>query len=79
MPSATPLHDLPVGQHARVTAVTGTRGHRRRLLELGLVPGTRIQVVRRLPASDVLELQARDGRLSVRLSESAALQVEPEA
>ena len=79
MTTATSLRDLSVGQRARVQAVTGPRAHRRRLLELGLVPGTPVEVVRRMPAGDVLELAARDGRLSVRLSEADALLVEPEA
>jgi ferrous iron transport protein A len=47
----------------------------RRLMELGLVPGTRITLVRRAPLGDPIEFSVRDVRLSLRRSEAAGIHV----
>jgi Fe2+ transport system protein FeoA len=49
---------------------------RRRLLELGLTPGTVISVVGVSPLGDPLELSLRGGRLSVRKKEALGIEVE---
>lgn len=69
------LADLPLGTAAIVTAVAGERPFRRRLLELGLVPGTEVAVVNVAPLGDPLELALRDGRLSIRRVEAAQVAV----
>ena len=70
---------LAPGASAVVASVEGERSHRRRLLELGLVPGTPLVLVRRVKAGNVLELALRGGRLSLRISEADAVRVEPSA
>ena len=59
-----------------VRSVGGARSFRRRLLELGFVPGTAIQVVRRVELGDVLEIELRDSRVSLRISEAQVLELE---
>lgn len=49
---------------------------RRRLLELGLVPGTQVSVVGVSPLGDPLELEVRGSRLSIRKKEALAIEVE---
>jgi len=49
---------------------------RRRLLELGLVPGTQVTVVGVSPLGDPLELEVRGSRLSIRKKEALAIEVE---
>jgi len=71
------LSDLGDGDRALVTAVGGERAYRRRLLELGFVPGTELEVVRRVPVGNVLEVELRHSRVTLRISEAAALSVEP--
>jgi Fe2+ transport system protein FeoA len=56
--------------------VNGSRPVRRRLLELGLVPGTRISVVGVSPLGDPLELEVRGSRLSIRKKEALNIEVE---
>lgn len=46
-----------------------------RLQELGLVIGTPVQVARRAPLGDPIELKVRGSRLSIRNSEAALIQV----
>jgi len=70
------LSVLPVGQRAVLRAVGGERAYRRRLLELGFVPGTELRLVRRVGVGDVLEVELRHSRISLRISEAAALEVE---
>ncbi len=58
-----------------ITEVGGARSIRRRLMELGLVPGTPIGVVNIAPLGDPLELQVRGGRLSIRREEAASIEL----
>ncbi len=70
------LAELPVGTHAIVREVSSPRALRRRLLELGLLPGTRVEVVRRAPLGDPIELRLRGYALSIRRDEAATIEVE---
>ena len=70
------LSVLPVGQRAVLRAVGGERAYRRRLLELGFVPGTELRLIRRVGVGDVLEVELRHSRISLRISEASALEVE---
>jgi ferrous iron transport protein A len=67
------LSELPIGGRGVVDAVGGARSIRRRLMELGLVPGTPVGVVNIAPLGDPLELQVRGGRLSIRREEAASI------
>ncbi len=70
------LSHLRLGQFATVQHVRGERGFRRRLMELGLVPGTRVQLVRVAPLGDPLELSVRGGHLSIRRDEARSIRVD---
>ena len=74
MPS---LADLPLGQSAIVREVSGPNAFRRRLLELGLVPGTQVRVVTIAPLGDPLRIEVRHGQWSIRRVEAAQIDVEP--
>jgi Fe2+ transport system protein FeoA len=65
------------GQILQVTAIGGSRSFRRRLMELGLVPGTRVEVVGKAPLGDPIELLVRGCSLSIRGAEAAEVSVEP--
>lgn len=68
--------ELPLGQAAVVRDVQGARAFRRRLLEMGLVPGTQIRVVAVAPLGDPLQIEVRGGQWSIRRSEAAQIAVE---
>jgi ferrous iron transport protein A len=72
---ATSLADLPLGRAAQVTAVDGSRAFRRRLLEMGLVPGTEVRVVTIAPLGDPLRIEVRGGQWSIRKQEAAHIAV----
>jgi ferrous iron transport protein A len=71
------LADLPLGRTAKVVEVTGARAFRRRLLEMGLVPGTVVRVVTVAPLGDPLQIEVRDGQWSMRRSEASQIAVTP--
>lgn len=49
---------------------------RLRLLEMGLLPGTEVRVVRRAPMGDPIEIRLRGYSLSIRGTEATAIDVE---
>ncbi len=71
----TSLDSLAPDQTATVTAISGEPGVRRRLLEMGLVPGTGVRLVRRAPLGDPLELRVRGYHLSLRSTQAAMVSV----
>jgi Fe2+ transport system protein FeoA len=67
------LHEIRPGQSARLAHVGGERSFRRRLMELGFLPGTSVRLVRRVGVGDLVELEVRGGHISLRRSEASAL------
>jgi Fe2+ transport system protein FeoA len=72
----TTLAALRPGRKAVLRRIGGERAWRRRLMELGFVPGTELALVRRVGVGDVLEVELRHSRISLRISEASALEVE---
>jgi Fe2+ transport system protein FeoA len=70
------LAALPVGGNAVVCRVRGERAVVRRLLEIGLVPGTKVTLRRIAPMGDPIELKLRNFALSIRRSEALGIDVE---
>jgi len=73
----TTLAKLPEQGRATLRSVGGDRAYRRRLLELGFVPGTELRLVRRVGVGNVLEVELRHSRVSLRISEAQGIEVEP--
>jgi Fe2+ transport system protein FeoA len=71
----TSLDQLREGDKATLISVDGQPTLRRRLMEMGLLPGTPVQLIRRLELSGVLELEVRRSRLSLRHAEATHLHV----
>jgi ferrous iron transport protein A len=69
------LVEARIGQRLTVEQVGGERAFRRRLMELGLVPGTRVEVVGVAPLGDPLKLSVRGCALSIRRMEASAIVV----
>lgn len=69
------LNDLPSGVHGRVTAVNGDGGVMRRLMEMGVVPGVSVQVVKAAPFGDPIEVRVRGYSLAMRRNEADSIEV----
>ena len=77
MPST--LAEIPLGRTATIKRVDGPRTFRRRLLEMGLVPGVEVRVVTIAPLGDPLQIEVRGGQWSIRRAEAAQIEVESAA
>jgi ferrous iron transport protein A len=73
--SPTNLAELGLGDIATIEHVGGERAFRRRIMELGLVPGTRVELVAVAPLGDPLELLVRGASLSIRRADAAEVRV----
>jgi ferrous iron transport protein A len=73
------LAEVALGQQATVREVLGGRAFRRRLLELGLIPGVAVRVVTIAPLGDPLRIEVRGGQWSLRRSEAEQIVVDPDA
>ena len=74
----TSLADLPVGQPAEIASIDCERRISRRLMEMGLLPGTPVRVVRVAPLGDPIELWVRNYALSLRRAEASNIAVSSE-
>lgn len=69
------LSEIQTGQIVQVVRIAGQSSFRRRLMELGLVPGTRVELVRVAPLGDPVELLVRGASLSIRKAEAGVIEV----
>ncbi len=66
---------LQVGESGVVTDVGGTDATALRLLEMGLVSGTVVTLLKRAPTGDPLQFRIRGFHLSLRRAEAARIQI----
>lgn len=70
------LGELKPGQRGRVTGFAGVAPPGR-VLEMGVLPGTVVEVVRFAPLGDPIDLKVRGYHLSIRRAEALQIEVEP--
>lgn len=70
-----PLTLLAPGSRGVVTAIQIPPAHRGRLLEMGLLVGTPIEVIRYAPMGDPIEIRIRGYNLSLRKHEAELVMV----
>ena len=68
------LSDLAPGEHGTIEKYE-TDNPPPRLMEMGLVPGTTVEVVRRAPLGDPINLKVRGYHLSIREHEAALIYI----
>lgn len=69
------LKELEIGQKAIVTAVGSQGALRQHLLDMGIIPGTAISILKYAPMGDPMEVRVHGYSLSLRLSEAEQIQV----
>ncbi|OPY57608.1 MAG: ferrous iron transport protein A [Pelotomaculum sp. PtaU1.Bin035] len=70
------LKDLMPGDTGRIKAVTGHGSIRRRIVEMGLVPGVEIMMERYAPLGDPVEVKSQGFHLSLRKEEADTIVLE---
>lgn len=71
------LADVKEGETVRVIQVGGSGLLRRRLLEMGLVRGSEVQVERFAPLRDPIQIRVKGSSLALRIAEGSQISVEP--
>lgn len=71
------LTSIPIGESAQVTAVNGNNQVTKRLMEMGVVPGVCVRMVKSAPFGDPLEIRVRGYHLAMRRSEADQIEVQP--
>ncbi len=72
-----PLTSLPAGVAATVSAINLPPSDKPRLMEMGLLVGTPIELVRFAPLGDPVEIKVRGYHLSLRRHEAEQILVKP--
>ena len=75
---AITLNNLAIGQRATIITVGGEGILRRRFLDMGLTPKTRVMVRKRAPLGDPIEIFLRGYELTLRLDDAKKITVQPE-
>jgi Fe2+ transport system protein FeoA len=78
MTMTTTLDQLPTGPQARVTAMQLTGAERRRMMDLGILPGAAIEVALENPLGDPTAYRVRGAVIALRREQARQIQVEIE-
>ena len=70
------LKDLEIGKTAVVTVVGGEGALRQHFLDMGVIPGVSVTVVKLAPMGDPMELKIHGYELTLRLADAEKIQVE---
>ena len=70
------LNELKIGQSCKITKVNGEGALRKRLLDMGLTPKTKVTLHKTARMGDPIELLLRGYNLTIRKEEAARIEAE---
>lgn len=71
------LKELEIGESATIKTVGGSGALRQHFLDMGMIPGAEVTVVKLAPMGDPMELQIHGYELTLRLAEADQIEIEP--
>ncbi|MBQ6867013.1 MAG: 50S ribosome-binding GTPase, partial [Clostridia bacterium] len=71
------LDTLPVGKSAVIRTVGGEGALRQHFLDMGMIPGAEVTVVKLAPMGDPMELQVHGYELTIRMADAGEIEIEP--
>ncbi len=71
------LHKLEIGRTARIETVGGEGALRQHFLDMGLIPGAEVTLVKFAPMGDPMELRLHGYELTLRLDDAAKIEIKP--
>lgn len=71
------LRQLKIGQSAAITAVGGEGSLRQHFLDMGMIPGSEVTLIKYAPMGDPMELQVHGYKLTLRLADAEQIEVVP--
>lgn len=72
------LRELEIGSTAEITEVKGEGALRQHLLDMGLLPGTKVTIVKYAPMGDPVEVRVHGYELTLRLADAQQISVTEE-
>ena len=69
------LHELSIGQSAKIVKVGGEGPLRLRFLDMGLIPRTMVRLMKVAPMGDPIEINLRGYELTLRKDEAEWIEV----
>lgn len=70
------LSEMKVGEKGKIERLTGCGSAHRRILDMGVIPGTELEVERVAPLGDPIWVRLKGYQLSLRKEEAANVYVE---
>jgi len=77
MENYQPLSSMKPGESGIIDRFIGNNSALLRLQEMGLLPGTPVEFIRKAPMGDPLEIRLRGYHLSLRKAEATAVAIKP--
>ena len=71
------LNELEIGKKAKIISVAGEGQLRHHILDMGLIPGTVVTLVKYAPMGDPMELLVRGYELTLRVDDAKLIGIEP--
>ena len=71
------LKELSVGSSAIVTTVGGEGALRQHFLDMGVIPGAQVTLVKFAPMGDPMELRIHGYELTLRLADAEKIEIQP--
>ncbi|MBE5958232.1 MAG: ferrous iron transport protein B [Lachnospiraceae bacterium] len=71
------LKDLQIGECANILSVGGEGALRQHFLDMGVIPGAEVSIVKYAPMGDPMELLIHGYKLTLRLDDAAQIEVSP--
>ena len=71
------LNELEIGKKAKIISVAGEGQLRHHILDMGLIPGTVVTLVKYAPMGDPMELLVRGYELTLRVDDAKLIVIEP--
>lgn len=70
------LKDLPIGKTATIVSVDGNQDLRQHLLDMGLIPGSEITMIKHAPMGDPIEVRIHSYELTLRNDDANKITIE---
>ncbi len=71
------LESLKIGQSGHIESVGGKGALRQHLLDMGVIPGANVTMIKRAPMGDPIEIRIHDYELTMRLEEAKQISILP--
>ncbi len=70
------LSNCEIGSKGKITGLSMADSFRKRMMDLGMMPGTELTLIRKAPLGDPIVVQIRGYQISFRLSEARCIEID---